>query len=275
MTDTTMSKGVAPRGDRPLGDWPGRIVKPMDFVWPPGADLPDAFFEYRMEAFQQAWLEFAEARRYRTNMHEGFDWNQILVTGEDCGMVATTLARHFFGLGHAVFSTSCLFGWRVEAGEFPAALDYMPKNSVLVIGPDDGNGFLAEADPRFISTLGLTMRQKNCILVYVAPQDHHVASSIRVGCKEVWVAVDMAELLRDEELRHREEAELRELGMDPEKNPAAFRLAWRVWQDYPYSTAASAMRSGGPAYTKYDFGEFVRRAYLLHDAGNTGWQERP
>ena len=56
--------------------------------------------------------------------------------------VGIHLARHWFGLGHAVFSNaSCLFGWHLEHEEMSTAMEFMPKNSVLLI--DESSAHLA------------------------------------------------------------------------------------------------------------------------------------
>ena len=85
---------------------------------------------------EQAWYEFMDARR-RRRFDTGFNWNQILVLG-DYGAGKTSLAikmaRHWFGLGHAVFSNaSCLFGWHLDHEEMYTAMGFMPANSVLRI----------------------------------------------------------------------------------------------------------------------------------------------
>ena len=66
-------------------------------------------YGHRLKAYDRAWREFIDARRRRRNFMAGFDWNQILILGE-YGSGKTSLgikiARHFFGLGHPVFSNS-------------------------------------------------------------------------------------------------------------------------------------------------------------------------
>ena len=145
LRDPPELKDFAARGDPPAEDWPGRIVTREDLMRSSG-DSRDWFrYGHRYRAYQEAWAEFADARRRRKNFMSGFDWNQILILGE-YGSGKTTLAvhmaRHFFGLGHAVFSnTSCLFGWRLEREEMYTALGFMPKNSILLI--DESSAFLS------------------------------------------------------------------------------------------------------------------------------------
>ena len=93
-------------------------------------------YGHRLQVYQQAWYEFMDARR-RRRFDTGFSWNQILVLG-DYGAGKTSLAikmaRHWFGLGHAVFSNaSCLFGWHLNHEEMYTAMGFMPANSVLLI----------------------------------------------------------------------------------------------------------------------------------------------
>ena len=108
----------AQRGDPDISDWPGRLVTRQDLMMASG-DPRDWFrYRHREKAYEEAWHEFVDARTRRKDFMAGFEWNQILVLG-DYGSgkttLATHLARHFFGLGHPVFSNaSCLFGWRLE-----------------------------------------------------------------------------------------------------------------------------------------------------------------
>ncbi len=97
----------AQRGDPDIIDWPGRVVTRQDLMMASG-DPRDWFrYRHREKAYEEAWHEFVDARSRRKDFMAGFDWNQILVLG-DYGSgkttLATHLARHFFGLGHPVFS---------------------------------------------------------------------------------------------------------------------------------------------------------------------------
>ena len=99
----------AQRGDPPVAEWPGRVITREDLMAASG-DKRDWFrYGHRLKAYDRAWREFIDARRRRRNFMAGFDWNQILILGE-YGSGKTSLgikiARHFFGLGHPVFSNS-------------------------------------------------------------------------------------------------------------------------------------------------------------------------
>ena len=63
------------------------------------------------------------------------------------------------------------------------------------------------------------------------------------------------------------------LRQSPANNPDNFRIAYHVWDDYPYrkanliegKDADGGDGFGPPSYTMYDEGENVRNAYLLND----------
>ena len=84
-----------------------------------------------------AWAEFIDARRRRKSLFPGFRWNQILIIGEfGAGKtaLATFMARHYFGLGHPVFSNAgLLFGWRLNRETVYTSMGRVPRNSVIVI----------------------------------------------------------------------------------------------------------------------------------------------
>ena len=103
LRDPPEVKQYAKRGDPPIDQWPGRIVTREDLM-KAGGDPRDWFrYGHRLKAYEEAWAEFADARRRGRNFKAGLDWNQILVLG-DYGAgktsVAVHMARHLFGLGH-------------------------------------------------------------------------------------------------------------------------------------------------------------------------------
>ena len=101
LRDPPEVKQYAKRGDPPMDQWPGRVVTREDLM-KPGGDPRDWFrYGHRLKVYEEAWAEFADARRRGRNFKAGFDWNQILVLG-DYGAgktsVAVHMARHLFGL---------------------------------------------------------------------------------------------------------------------------------------------------------------------------------
>ena len=272
LRDPPEVKQYAKRGDPPMDQWPGRIVTREDLM-KAGGDPRDWFrYGHRLKAYEEAWAEFADARRRRRNFKAGFDWNQILVLG-DYGAgktsVAVHMARHFFGLGHPVFSNaSCLFGWHLEHEEMYTAMGFMPANSVLLI--DESSAALASRVGHGVSVssfveMNLNTRKRNCMVVYMSAQDWEISASIRRNCREVWMPVPKDDLdVADSGGGG---------GTVPAENPDNFRLAWHVWDDYPYRKAnliegPNPDDKGGfgpPTKTKYDEGKLVRRAFLLND----------
>ena len=272
LADPSDVAQYASRGDPPMAKWPGRIVETQDLKAANG-DRRDWFrYGHRLGAYTRAWHEFRDARRRRRNFHRGFDWNQILILG-DYGSGKTTLAihlaRHLFGLGHPVFSNaSCLFGWHLEHEEMYTAMGFMPANAVLLI--DESSAALASRVGHGVAVssfneMNLNTRKKNSIVVYMSAQDWEIAPSIRRNCKEVWMPVADSDLSI--------EGDTAVWAGKAASNPDNFRLAWHVWDDYPYRKrnlieGKDPDDTGGfgpPSYTMYDEGENVRRAYLLND----------
>ena len=263
---------LAARGDPPIERWPGRVVTRQDIMKASG-DPRDWFrYGHRLKAAEKAWGEYIDARQRRRNFMAGFEWNQILVLG-DYGSgktsVAAKAALQFFRLGHAVFSNaSCLFGWRLEAEEMYTALGFMPANSVMLI--DESSASLAARVAHSVAgttfgEMNLNIRKRNCVVFYMSAQDWQISANIRRDCKEVWMPVPKDDL----------EVDGRGYGgaRGQANNPDNFRMAWHVWDDYPYRKAnliegTDANKDAGfgpPAYTMYDEGDLVRWAYLLND----------
>ena len=236
---------------------------------------PRDWFRYghRLKAYQRIWAEFVDARRRRKRFDTGFSWNQILLLG-DYGAGKTTLAikmaLQYFRLGHAVFSNaSCLFGWHLEHEEMYTAMGFMPANSVLLI--DESSAALASRVGHGVAVssfneMNLNTRKRNSIVVYMSAQDWEIAGSIRRNCREVWMPVPKDDIDTS--------AVVSETGkrISPANNPDNFRMAWHVWDDYPYRKAniiegknADTEGFGPPTYTMYDEGEVVRNAFLLND----------
>ena len=274
LVDPAEVKQHAKRGDPPVSQWPGTPVTRRQLM--EAAGDPRDWFRYghRLEAYRQAWAEFVDARRRRRNFTSNFHWNQILILG-DYGAGKTTLAiklaLHYFRLGHAVFSNaSCLFGWHLEHEEMYTAMGFMPANSVLLI--DESSAALASRVGHGVAVssfneMNLNTRKRNSIVIYMSAHDWEIAGSIRRNCKEVWMPVpkedlDVEDTLSDTGGR-----------LNPANNPDNFRLAYHVWDDYPYrkaniiegKDADKGEGFGPPTHTMYDEGENVRQAFLLND----------
>ena len=74
-----------------MSKWPGRLIEREDLMKASG-DQRDWFrYGHRLQAYEQIWAEFADARRRRQDFTSRFNWNQILVLG-DYGTGKTTLA---------------------------------------------------------------------------------------------------------------------------------------------------------------------------------------
>ena len=119
------------RGDPPWQEWPGRIRTRLDVMAASGDERDWFRYHHRQAAVDKAWAEWRDARRRRRDFSAGFDWDQVLIIGP-YGAFKTTLgimiARHWFGLGHCVFSNaSCLFGWQLDGDDMYTAMEKMPN----------------------------------------------------------------------------------------------------------------------------------------------------
>ena len=260
----------AGRTDPPIEDWPGRPIE-RDDVMDSCGDPRDWFrYRHREREFEEAWGEFADARRRRRNIMAGYDWDQTLILG-DYGAFKTTLGimklRHFFGLGHAGFANaSALFAWRVEGEDVYTAKGKMPKASVELV--DEASAFLASrlGHGLAVETYGednLNTRKQLCKTFYMSAQDRKIAASIRVDCKEVWKPVDKDDIYVVDSYGGAKDV--------PANDLDNFRLAWHVWDKYPYRKRDLIEGKddddgfGPPSATYYVEGEEVRRAMLLND----------
>ncbi len=278
LTDPPELQQFAKRGDPPIDRWPGMPVTRQQIM--EAAGDPRDWFRYghRYGAYQQAWAEFVDARRRRRNFTSGFEWNQILLLG-DYGAGKTTIAIKFalmyFRLGHPVFSNaSCMFGWHLKGEEIYTAMGFMPANSILLI--DESSAALASRVGHGVAVssfneMNLNTRKRNCVVIYMSAHDWEIAPSIRRNCKEVWMPVPKNDLNVDD-ARHdaRHDTGTR---LVVANNPDNFRLAYHVWDDYPYRkanliegrNADDGDGFGPPAYTMFDEGDNVRNAFLLND----------
>ena len=86
-------KQFANRGDPPISKWPGSASTRRNLMEACG-DPRDWFrYGHRLRASEEAWAEFADARRRRRTLHAGFEWNQVLIIGA-YGDKKTTLALY-------------------------------------------------------------------------------------------------------------------------------------------------------------------------------------
>ena len=90
LHDPPEVKQYAKQGDPAMSDWPGVPVERRALM--EAAGDPRDWFRYghRLQAYQQAWYAFMDARR-RRRFDTGFEWNRILVLG-DYGAGKTSLA---------------------------------------------------------------------------------------------------------------------------------------------------------------------------------------
>ena len=273
LTDPPELKQHAARGDPPIEKWPGRIVTREDLMAACG-DTRDWFrYGHRLQVYEEAWKEFADARARRRDFKSGFDFKQVLILG-DFGTGKTTIAikklLQYFRRGHAGFmNASGLIGWRLDGPQMYTAIGFMPKHSIIAI--DESSVHLPNLLTNAVavdSWVGMTLntRKQDCLIMYMSAYDWAISSGIRRECKEVWLPVPKDEI----EIAGSEQAGS---SRDPANDPANFRLAYYVWDDYPYKkkniiegpdpTAEKGF--GPPDYTCFDEGEDVRKALLLND----------
>ena len=277
----------AARVDPPMERWPGRPLGREDIAAACG-DPRDWFkFGHRELAAEIAWAEFADAQARRKSLFPGFSWNQVLIIGEfGAGKtaLATFIARHFFGLGHPVFSNAgLLFGWRVSRTGIYTMLSRSPRCAVIVV--DESSAALSSRMSAGVSVdsfvqNNLNVRKLNILIIYVSAQDTEISASIRRDCREVWMPLggDQMEVeTAGDRLVISNDGTVKESDRPAHSNPANdtenFHLAWHVWDDYPYKRSniiegpdKSKDGFGAPAHTTYAGGEEVRRAFLLTDS---------
>ena len=276
LVDPPELKQFQKRGEPPMSAWPGHWIDKQRIMESCGDDRDWFRFMHKYNAYEQVVKEFFWSRHHRKSIRGDFSWNQVLIMG-DYGVGKTTLgakiALEMFRLGHPVFSNaSILFGWHLEGEELYTALGSMPKNAFLLV--DEGSAALSGRMGHGVSVatfveMNLNSRKRNAFLMYMTAQDWELAASVRRGCKEVWrpKAKDRMVILDDEDADW--SAERR----PPHSDPDNFRLAWDVWDDFPYRKADLIDGKqdgdegfGDPTYTYYDEGENVRMAYLLNDS---------
>ena len=263
----------ADRSDPPIDHWPGR-VRTTDDVKRACGDERDWFrYRHREEAFLRSWAYFRDSRQRRRRMSSNFQWNQILIIGEygaSKSTLAIKTALDYFWLGHPVFSNaSMLTGWLLENEEMYTALPRMPKASVLLVDETSAHlsGMLAQSVAvTSYSDNNLNTRKKNGMVIYSSAHDWEIAPSIRSACKEVWMPIKKEDI----DFERVEYGQGRKL--PPADDPDNFRLAWHVWDNYPYKRSnliegkdAKKDGFGPPTRSCYDDGEKVRDAYLLND----------
>lgn len=276
LVDPPELKQFQKRGDPPMEKWPGRWITRYDIMASCGDERDWFRYGHKLAAYKQVCLEFMDARRRRRSIRKDFSWNQILIMG-DYGVGKTTLgakvALEMFRLGHPVFSNaSILFGWHLDGEELYTALASMPKNSVFLV--DEGSAALSGrmghgvAVSTFVE-MNLNSRKKNVMLIYMTAQDWELAASVRRGCKEVWRPLTKERLV----VLNEGDDDWSSGPLKPADDPDNFRMAWDVWDDFPYRKSdiidgkgKDDEGFGEPTVTWYDDGENVRMAYLLNDS---------
>ena len=266
----------AERGEPPIEKWPGRVIDRTDLMRAYG-DPRDWFrYGHRLQAFEQIWEEWIDARRRRRDFMAGFDWEQILIIGE-YGASKTTLAilhaLPWIRTGHPLFAVaSTLWGWRLPRELAYVAMLFMPPNGIQ-IHDEASASHSARMGPHVAVSSGsetnLNTRKRNAKQIYASAHDWEIAASIRMECKQVWMPVKKDDLVVEAGAPGGGES-----GWTRQAdNPANFRIAWHVWDDYPYKKrnliegkkGISDDGFGPPDFTMYDEGENVRLAFLLND----------
>lgn len=262
----------ARRGDPPMEHWPGQYVT-RQMIMEAYGDPRDWFrYGHRYAAYRRYTAEFIDARRRRRNFTSGVDWNQILIIG-DYGHGKSTLAVHYslprFRRGHAMFSNAAsLVGWRLSDEAMYVAMGWMPTGSTFII--DEASAWLSSRVGHGVAVntfgqMNLNTRKKLCTVIYMTAHDWEIPAPIRRNCKEVWKPVPKEKLVIED---YRAETGGRP---SPANDPNNFRLAYHVWDDFPYRKADLIEGKkeddgfGPPSYTVYDEGDNVRDAYLLTD----------
>ena len=184
------------------------------------------------------------------------------------------MAYLFYRLGHPVFSNaSCLFGWHLEREEMYTALLFVPKNSVLLF--DESSAHLSSRVGHGVAVSSfaesnLNTRKKNCIMVYMSAHDWEIAPAIRRNCREVWMPVS------GDDLEIEAVSSTKGSRVLPANNPDNFRMAWHVWDDYPYRKAnliegeSYRLKQSRLAATTRSAGDFPELHEAVRDALRLG-----
>ena len=282
LRDPDWVKKHAKRGDPPIALWPG-APRPKLHLAEASGDGRDWFrYGHRLGKWERYWMEFVDARQRRHNFHAGFEWNQILIIG-DYGDGKTAAANkrilENFRRGHpAFFNASFLVGWLLHRDKIYTAMGFMPTSSTLAI--DESSGALAGVVGHNVAVssfnqMNLNTRKKNCQVIYISAHDWEIAPSIRRNCKEVWKPVPKDDLIVDSPpstAGYIPHAPLTRTVQRPADNPANFRMAYYVWDGYPYRKGNLIEGRdkhnegfGPPDRIVYDEGENVRDALILND----------
>ena len=274
LRDPPDLKQYQARGNPPPNLWPGRFRTREDIMAATGDERDWFRYGHRLAAYRRAVGAFVTARRARRKLVSNFEWNQVLIIGE-YGASKSTLqikaALDKMWLGHATFfNASFLCGWYLQEEEMYTALSRLPKASVM--GIDETSAHLSGIVAHSVAVTAysdnnLNTRKQNGMVIYSSAHDWEIAPSIRAACKEVWMPVKIEDL----DVERAEYDTGRRIR--PAEDPDRFRLAWHVWDKYPYKRAnlieggrdAKREGFGPPTRTMYDDGNRVRDAFLLND----------
>ena len=258
--------------------WPGVPVLSRDVV--EASKNPRDWFtpQDRLRAWEYAWKRFIKARMLRKTFHRGYEWDQILVTGDYGAGKSTivayeTMRDHDRGL--PVFHVGGpLFGFKLGGDEVFTAMGMMPYNSQLVV--DEAHSWLASrlsgaTSVSMFLEVSANIRKSNVRLFIMTAQDRQVAASIRHFCVKVYkpikvkVAADggVTPVLEGERVVPQRIA--------PKNDPSRFVLGVNVWDDYPYrqgdlidSSERDRKKGFGPwAHRLVYYGAAVREAFML------------
>ena len=268
----------AMRSNPPMSKWPGKWQTKYDVMASCGDDRDWFRAGHKLAAYRQVCMEFFDARRRRRTISKDFAWDQILILG-DFGAGKTTLmskiAVEWFRLGHPVFSNaSILFGWHLESEEMYTAMGFMPRDALLLI--DESSAALAGRVGHGVAIssfneMNLNSRKRSAIVVYASAMDWEIAASIRRTCKQVWRPIPKDTMIVEGGEGAADADHAKQSVNWQADNPENFRVAWDVWDDFPYRKAdlidgkQDEEGFGDPDDTMYDDGDNVRLAFLLND----------
>ena len=271
-TDEAKKRRGGGRSDPPESKWGGREVGVEDII-DAGGDYRDWFtVDMRIKAWLQALGRHKRARATRRNLDtKEWDFGQSLVVGRmgaNKSVLATYMCYKWYQKGHPVFSNgSLLFGRRLEGSELYDIVSLVPKCSVVFIDEAHGvfeGGAATTYGVRSWEILSAGLRKKNCKIIMASALAKKVAAGVRSECAEVWAPVKV-KVTSDMPWTTKRPGH---------SDPRNFKVAWDVWDDYPFEGKDLTQPGGGrktyglgkPHHTRFAVGETVRNAFMLTDS---------